>query len=126
MKYSSFCIKCNERTVQTLEDNILTCIRCGNKKTMRLKKERGFPGIQTKGLTENLQEGMKDLNKALRGMPHITLGKDLSKELLKTQDNPLFNEKEQKTMSKLKKWGLIGCIILILGYAVYSIIKTFI
>lgn len=113
--YNTFCIKCDKRTTHSLENDILTCQICQNKKKFPKKNN-----IQSKGITENLQEGMKDLNKALNQLPRLKIGKD------NPNPQPMFNEKEQKIINKVKKVALIVVILGILGYAAYSIIRIFI
>jgi len=71
--------------------------------------------INYKPLGENLQEGMKDLNSGIRGIPHIIIGKDKEKK-------PLFNEKEALWIEKIKKWGLVLIVLIIVGYALFRII----
>lgn len=77
--------------------------------------------IKYKDISENLEGGMKDLNKALREMPHIIVGNK--------KDNipsaPIFNEKEQKVINQIKKWALILVVLLVIGYASYKIVKVF-
>lgn len=75
--------------------------------------------IGYRGIAENLQSGMQDLNQGIRNMPHVVIGK---KDPNAPPSKPFFDDKTQKTIDKIRKWGLIGAIVLVIGYAVYRII----
>jgi hypothetical protein len=78
--------------------------------------------INYKPLGENLQEGMKDLNSGIRGIPHIVIGKKDEN----TTENSLFSKKEALWIEKIKKWGLVLIVSVIIIYAVIRIIGVII
>lgn len=63
-----------------------------------------------------ITDSMKGIGKQMReNMPHIVIGDD------KIPKKPLFNEREQGNIDKIRKWGLIIAVALVVGYAVYRI-----
>jgi len=74
--------------------------------------------INYKPLGENLQDGMKELNSGIRGIPHIVIGKSDDN----TTKNELFSKKEALWIEKIKKWGLLTLVAVIIIYAVVKII----
>ncbi len=93
-------------------------------KPIKQQSVQQYPSIQGQGIgyrniTENLQSGMNDFNQGMKNIPHLIIGKN--KEQNKDQ-KPIFNDKEQFLVDKLKKWALIVAIILVVGYAGYRVL----
>jgi len=74
-------------------------------------------GIGYKGISENLQSGMKDLNQGMQNIPHLVIGKDKQNSSTK-----IFSDKEEKTIGKIRNWGLVIAVCVVVGYAGYRII----
>jgi hypothetical protein len=98
------------------------------KKIVEIQKEKENISLKPKGLEsrqinykslgENLQEGMKDLNKGINSIPHLVIGKKDET----TSQKPLFSGKEALWIEKIKKWGLVLIVLIIVGYALFRII----
>jgi len=54
------------------------------------------------------------------GIPHIIIGKP--KEITISNQDNLFNPKQQDLINKLKKWGLILAVMGIAVYAIYRVL----
>jgi len=89
--------------------------------------------IKYRGIEENLEEGMKGLGSQIKGIPHIILGnktpgspgsisQEVSVEPVRVAPGDLFNPKEQNIINKIKKWGLVVVVCIIVGYAGYKIL----
>jgi hypothetical protein len=85
--------------------------------------------IGYRGISENLQSGMQDINQGIRNIPHLVIGKNKpqnpnnSNEINQnTPKNQMFSDKEQVWITKLKKWALILTTLSIVGYAGYRIL----
>lgn len=85
-----------------------------------------------KPLEKNLEEGMSQLGKQIRSLPHITLGDNPPKPSGQPQEvkclpvtsvqEGLFNAKENYRINQVKKWGLVIAVLLVVGYCIYRIL----
>lgn len=80
--------------------------------------------MQYKEIGQNLEEGMKGLGDQIRSMPHIKIGKETNSSPSEPR-KPIFNEKEAEWVDKAKKWGLIFCVLVVVIYALYRILRGF-
>ena len=79
--------------------------------------------MEYKPLEQNLEQGLSQLGNQVKSIPHIVIGKQDSISLMNNKEqNNIFNEKEQAFINKLKKWGIIIAVGVIVIYVIYRIL----
>jgi len=71
--------------------------------------------VTYKSLEKNLGEGLSEVGKGIKGLPHVIIGS-------KNEDKPIFSPKKQKIIDKIKEWALIVIIVLVVIYSIWQII----
>jgi DNA repair exonuclease SbcCD ATPase subunit len=88
------------------------------------KSHVGITGnpVNYRPLVENLQDGFSNLKDNFDKIPHLIVNNKKEESKI-VKEQPIFNEKEQKTINSVKKWGLIIGVLIIVGYASFRVLK---
>ena len=83
-----------------------------------------------RNLEERKNKSSLSIGNITSAIPHVYIGSSGIQVGNKPKTNTLpipihnvFDEKEQKVINRLKKWGLILAVVVVVGYAAYRIVS---